>query len=244
MSGFFFGPIDSMEPIEVSAGASIEFARGSSELVTSGGVRYMQSGRRAPRTWTVGRIWQEPAWARTLTASAQGLLGECWLYDVAAARENMVPANLSVGTGPRVMTDGLPLQTLTAGHSVTVPVLAGRMYTISAWASADPGEIVFSYRQDAGELVSVPLTPGSGHRQASSSFMAPTSGLLTVTILVGNATGLRVRDGAPDGRYYSGHGTPCKVAVRDPGRALQMLTTSTFSDYEVTLLEVGTPGFM
>lgn len=243
MSGFFFGPLGAMIPMEVSAGVQVESGRALSELVTSGGVRYAQQGRNAPRTWTVGRLWQEPAWARLLTAAAHGLLGDVWLYDVAAARENMVPASLASGSGIRLPTDGLPLGSHAAGHTVTVPVLAGRLYTVSAWAGGSAGANVMSFKLGTGATEFVKSPPGTGHRQATGTIRTPSDGLLTVTLLAIGMTGLRVHDGPPDGRFYAGHGTPCKVAIQDPERTLQLVSEDTTrSDYQVTLLEVGKPG--
>ena len=243
MSGFFFGPLGGMIPVEVSAGVSVSASRGQSELITSGGVRYVQRGRSAPRTWTVGRLWQEPGWARLLSAATHGLLDECWLYDVAAARENMVPAPLAVGTGIKLPTDGIPLGSHAAGHSVTVPVLAGRLYTVSAWAGGSSGVNVMSFKLGSSATEYVKSPPGTGHRQATGTIRTPADGLLTVTLLAIGMTGLRVHDGPPDGRFYAGYGTPCKVAIQDPEQTLQLVSgDTTRSDYQVTLMEVGKPG--
>lgn len=108
MASHFFGPLGSMERLVVSAGITTETARASSEFVSSGGVRYVQRGRTAPRSWTVGRQYQGPDWARLLGLAAHGLLEQCWLYDVAAARENMIPARLSAGGGVRRRRNLLP----------------------------------------------------------------------------------------------------------------------------------------
>lgn len=245
MDTFFLGPLGSMQPVEVSKNLPISTQRGSSELITSGGVRYVQQGRRAPRSWVFSHNWQDPLWARLLSAAAHGLLGDVWLYDVAAARENMVPATLASGTGIRLPTDGLPLSSHAAGHTVTVPVLAGRLYTVSAWVGGSAGANVMSFKLGTGATEFVKSPPGTGHRQATGTIRTPSDGLLTVTLLAIGMTGLRVHDGPPDGRFYAGHGTPCKVVVQDPERTLRLVSRDmTRSDYQVTLMEVGKPGII
>lgn len=243
MDTFFLGPLGSMQPVEVSKNMPISTQRGSSELITSGGVRYVQQGRRAPRSWVFSHNWQDPYWARFLTAAAHGLMDECWLYDVATARENMVPASLAVGSGIKLPTDGIPVGSLAPGHSVTVPVLAGRLYTVSGWCSAPVGSNVMTYQMAGGSVEYVKASPGESHRQSTGTIRTTTDGLLTVTLLVVGTTGLRVHEGAPDGRFYTGYGTPCRVAVQDPERTLRLVSQDmTRSDYQVTLLEVGKPG--
>lgn len=242
MSSHFFGPLGSMTEVVVSSGVTAETARGFSEFVSAGGVRSVQVGRAAPRSWTVGRVWQGPEWARILTAAAHGLLPQCWLYDVAAARENMLPAWQSAGAGAAVVADGLPLKALAVGHSVTVPLLAGRMYTVSVWSALAVGTSLLSYKLGAGAAVVVSAPPGAGSRCATGTLTPAADGLLVVTVTGAAVAGLRVHDGAPDGRFYAGHGTPCKVAVKDPAQTLQTVADQVRSDYQITLLEVGKPG--
>lgn len=243
MAAFLFGPLGGMVPLRVSRGVNDSPARSMSELVTSGGVRYVQRGRRAPRTWQVGRAYEGPGWAALLTDAAHGLLGQCWLYDVAAARENMVPAELSAGAGLPVMVDGRPMGALPAGHTSMVQVLAGRTYTVSLWSAAAAGTTVASFLRSPNLLTLVTAPPGTGARSCAASFTPLADGLVTVTVPNGNTSGLRVHEGGPDGRFYSGHGTPCKVAVQDPQRTLELVVDrETRSAYQVTLMEVGKPG--
>lgn len=238
MASHFFGPLGAMERLTVSAGVSTETARAYSEFVSSGGVRHVQRGRAAPRTWTVGRLYQGPDWARILSMAAHGLLPQCWLYDVAAARENMVPAQLAAGSGAPVLVGGLPLGGLPVGHVVSVPVLAGHTYSVSAWCAVDAE--MLAYVSGGGPSIPVESLGGSG----SASFTALEDEILTVTVTRAGVSGLRINDGPFDGRFYAGHGTPCKVAVQDPQRTLQLVTERVRSDYQVTLLEVGKPGLI
>lgn len=241
MAAFLFGPLGGMVPVRVSAGVSVEPARALSEFVTSGGVRYVQRGRRAPRTWQVGRAYEGPGWAALLADAAHGLLGQCWLYDVAAARENMVPAELSAGTGSPVMVDGRRMGALADGHTATVQVLAGRTYTVSLWSAVAAGATVATLAGSTTGAVKAP--PGTGSRSCAASFTPLTDGSATLTVSASGASGLRIHEGGPDGRFYSGYGTPCKVAVQDPARTLELVVDrDTRSAYQVTLMEVGKPG--
>lgn len=236
MASHFFGPLGAMDRLIVSAGDATETARAQSEFVTSGGVRYAQRGRAAPRTWTVGRLYQGPDWARLLSLAAHGLLPQCWLYGVAEARENMIPAQLAAGTGVPVLVAGLPMGALTVGHRVQVPVLAGRLYSVSAWCTA-AGQML-TYQMGAGPVVAVDSLNGSG------TFTPLEDAILTVTVTGANVSGLRVHEGYFDGTFHAGYGTPCKVAVHDPERTLHLVTEQVRSDYTITLMEVGKPGLI
>lgn len=241
MATFLFGPLGGMVPLKVSRGVSDSPARSMSELVTSGGVRYVQRGRRAPRTWQVSRAYEGPGWAALLADAAHGLIGQCWLYDVAAARENMVPAELSAGAGAPVVVAGRPMGALPIGHAATVRVLAGRTYTVSLWSAAAAGATVAALTGSSTGTVKVP--PGSGARSCALSFTPLTDGTATVAVSAAGASGLRIHEGGPDGRFLSGYGTPCKVAVQDPQRTLELVVDrETRSAYQVTLMEVGKPG--
>lgn len=226
-----------MIPLVVSAGVPVQAGRGFSEFVSSGGVRYVQQGRTAPRTWTVGRQWQEPRWVKLLSMAAHGMITDCWLYDVAAARENMLPATSSFGTGAPVPVEGINMGTLPAGHQVQVPVLAGRLYTVSGW-TLNAGTVLTA--SCSGVNITVEAVAGL----AEASFTPTSDSILTVIVPQSGLSGLRVHDGAPDGRFMPGHGTPCKVAVQDPAQTLRLVTDSTYADYEATIYEVGKPGLI
>lgn len=244
MSGFYFGPLGGMVPLVVAAGVQVETARASSEFVSSGGVRYVQRGRAAPRTWNVSRQWQEPEWARMLDLAAHGLIGESWLYDVAGARENMIPAYMTAGTGGTVKVAGISLGAVSQTQLVRVPVLAGRLYTLSAWADYPVNTRVASYQINSDPVLPVGTPPGAGDRYSAASFTVPTDSIVSIRATQDRVSGLRLHDGPPDQAFYAGHGTPCRVAVSDPGKVLQMVRETAFSDYDVTLQEVGKAGFV
>lgn len=236
MTSHYFGPLGSMVPLSVSVGATVESARGSSEFISSGGVRYVQQGRVAPRTWLISRSWQTSEWVRMLEMAAHGLLGTCWLYDVAAAKANMVPAKYSAGDEPPVLVDGLKLGAVAPGTYFELPVLAGRLYSLSAWRETDGQMLTYRLSGQAPQVLSSAL--GNGGK----SFVPEVDSVLTITVPGAGVSGIRVVDGNWDGTYRSSSGTPCKVAVQDPSVALQLVTEQTRADYSVTLLEVGSPG--
>lgn len=236
MSGFYFGPLGGMVPLVVAAGVQVETARASSEFISSGGVRYVQRGRAAPRTWNVSRQWQEPEWARMLDLAAHGLIGESWLYDVAGARENMIPASMSAGSGATVLVNSIPMGALKVGHQVSLPVLAGRLYSVSAWSLTSSNVAnVFLDGTQSGSVI-----PSNG--MGSYSFTPQKDSIAKIVVTGSSVSGLRMNEGAFDGKFTAGHGTPCRVFVRDPSRTLQLVAGETRSDYQVALVEVGKPG--
>lgn len=242
MSAFLFGPLGSMRPVIASRGVSVLHGRGFSEFVSSGGVRHVQAGRSAPRTWTLGRLWKEPEWARLFGLAAHGLVGQCWIYDVAIARENMIPARLATDGEPVVLVNGLPMGGLIAGHEVTVPVLAGRVYTVAVWATGAPGSTAAQYKLGSGSYLNIVGPEGAGARQCAAAFTPAEDTAVTLRVPGAGVSGATVHEGAPRGDFYATSGTPCKVAVQDPQRVLQLVTDQHIkSDYEVTLLEVGRP---
>jgi len=245
MTAFLFGPLGYMQPLgEVRPGVTRAPSRARGELVTVGGVRYVQKARHAPRQWDIEYAWITPDVVRILAAAAQGILADCWLYDVAAARANMLPAYLTAGPGSPVLVAGLPLGALAVGTVATVPVLAGRTYTVSAWSAHASGQAAFTYKLGAGATVNATAPAGSGVRVSSVSVIPPADQTLTVTVSAGaGVSGLRVHEGAPDGDWFPGHGTPCRVDVIDPQAVLQLVEDGHgVADYTISLQEVGIPG--
>lgn len=237
-SPFYFGPLGRMERVWLDPGVEIQTSRGLSEWISSGGTRHVQLGRTAPRIWAGASEDQLPATIRLIGLAAHGLLDQCWLYDVAEARENMVPAGLSAGSGIPVPVDGLVMGALPPGQVVYLPVLAGRLYSVSAWRAAS-GTMV-TYQVGSAPKVTVESFNGSG----GASFTPIQDSILTLVVTGPGVSGLRAVDGDWDGTYQAGYGTPCKVAVQDPVRTLQLVTEQVRSDYSVTIMEVGKPGHL
>lgn len=242
MSSHFVGPLGAMVPMVVSAGVGLETGRPRGELVTTGGVRWAQQSRRAPRTWTVGRLWQDPSWARMLQYAAQGIVKDCYLYDVAVARQNMLRSSECVGSGASVLVDGVPMGALATGTGPRAYLLAGRTVHVSCWTNAIPEAGVLSFTH-AGNTLTLQAPPGEGSRYAYATYTPMSDGVLTTQIL-GSISGLRVHEGTPDRSFQATQGTPCLVDVQDPSESLQLVVDEqTRIDYQVTLLEVGQPTF-
>ena len=242
MSSHFVGPLGAMMPMCVSVGVGLETGRPRGELVTTGGVRWAQQARRAPRSWSVGRLWQEPSWARMLNYAAQGIIKECYLYDVAVARQNMLRSSECVGSGASVLVDGVPMGALATGAGPRAYLLAGRTVVVSCWTSAIPGAGVLSFTH-AGKTITLTAPPGTGARYAYAVYTPMSEGVLTTNI-TGVISGLRVHEGSPDRSFQVTQGTPCLVEVVDPSESLQLVVDGqTRIDYQVTLNEVGQPTF-
>lgn len=242
MHTHYVGALGHMTPIELKRGASIATARPRGSFTTTGGVRIMQAARNAPRTWNVSHDFQDPAWARVLHYAAQGMIPECYLYDVAVARQNLLRSSECVGSGASVLVDGVPMGALSTGPGPRAYLLAGRTVNISCWTNAIPGAGVLSFTH-AGETISIPAPDGEGSRYVYATYTPPIDGVL-VTQVTGSVSGLRIHEGDPDRHFQSTLGTPCLIAVEDPAQTLQIvLTGRTEIDYQVTLLEVGEPTF-
>lgn len=241
MSSHFVGPLGAMVPMIVSAGGGIETSRPRGELVTTGGVRWAQQARRAPRSWTLSQLWQDPSWARMLQYAAQGIVKDCYLYDVAVARQNLLRSSECVGSGTPVLVDGVPMGALSTGAGPRAYLLSGRTVVVSCWTSATYGAGVLSFTH-AGKTTTLTAPPGTGTRYAYATYTPMSEGVLTTNI-TGVLSGLRVHEGAPDRSFQTTQGTPCLVEVVDPSESLQMVADQTRVDYQVTLNEVGQPTF-
>ena len=226
-----------MTDLVVAPGVSPANGRGFEDFTTMGGTRSVQRGRKNPRSWSVSRPWQQPGFARLLGLAAHGLGGDMCLYDRACARQNLVPATRAVGDGALVTVAGLSLGAV-LWKTIQVPVLAGRVYTISAWAASGSP---LTAAVPGGSATAMPTVTGG---VSTRTFTAASAGYVTLTRTTQVTSGVRIHEGQPDGTFYATEGTPTTVAVRDPERTYQLVTdTETLIDYTVELLEVGTyPG--
>lgn len=238
-SAFSFGPLGAMTDLVVAPAVAVVNGRELKTTTTSRGVRWAQRARRNPRTWTVSRPWRDPAWARLLSLAAHGVGGDMWLYDRACARQNMLPATASVGTGASITTTDGPLGSVT-WTTQQVGVIPGRTYTISGWSGVSGTRtLTGQWRTKSGTLLgSVTLTGVSGLGSVTAT--APVDAAYILLSRVGSWTGVRVHEGVADGGFFLTEGTPSRVAVADPQRTYQMITDdATATDYEVTIMEVG-----
>lgn len=239
-AAFNFGPLGAMTALVVAPAPSIEREGSLSRFTSSGGVSYFQRPKRRPRSWTVSRPWKDQRFIKHLERAAHGLLGEVFLYDRAVARRNMLPAELAGLPGAGVVVDGAPMAPVT-WTIVKVPLLAGRLYTISCWSpgSVSPLTVAFTGPGTRGPMA----TPDHLGR-AQMSFTPTVDGTLTLTRGTQIVSGVRVHEASPDGAFYATSGTPCRVAVEIPDETYQMiLDRETRIDYQVTLREAGRTGY-
>jgi hypothetical protein len=216
------------------------------------GVQRIQVAAYAPRTWTVNGASLSPAGFRYLLTAAQPQMGlDLWLLDTAAARANMLHPSQTVGafTANTVAVDGWPLPAFSSGSGtdadvvLTIPVIGGQAYTLAIWTAATTGTVLTYSGAASGSITG----SGAGITRRTASLTPASSGTLTITVkgnLAALSSGLRLFEGADDSvAWLPGHGTPCRVRVDDPTRALQFLLSGQgLSDYSTTLREVGVPG--
>lgn len=131
MTGFYLRVNGSWLPLDgVQSGVNISSQRASSEIVSVGGVRHVQYAPRVARTWDMDFGYATPEAVAAIELAAADQSGEVWLWDEAAARQNMLPQSaLGNPRNPIVTVAGLPLRSLTTGPStitetVSVPAAA------------------------------------------------------------------------------------------------------------------------
>jgi hypothetical protein len=258
---FLLGQMGSLATIPgVQRSVTVSSERSSREDVTLGGTRVVQVAPRAPRSWSITLSpWTTPATVALLEAAAQGLLGEVWLLDVAAARANMLPPEGTAGTsGTAIVVPGfgamfpVPYSTV-----ITLPVLPSTNYRFSAFSSIATTLTFATIRTytAAGGLVATSSwqsVAGTGVREHPKVVTTgSTVAYLTITMAVSTypATALRVAQAttgstfADAGGFLPGRGTPCRVRVDDPQQVLQQVVAGHGrSDFTIELREVGASG--
>ena len=154
-------------PLEgVQAGVGYGIERPSSATTTVGGVRRIQSARRATRDWTLDFGQATPDAVTALKIAASGDATDVQLWDESIARENLLdPLPLAARPGyPVIDCGGMPLVSLTAGEeaahtSAEVALKAqatlreGDGSLVWDWLTLSPGEM------EALVKVTVPPTP-------------------------------------------------------------------------------------
>lgn len=160
-----------------------------------------------------------------------------------------------LGRGPALLIN-YRYTALAPAKPSRVHLRGGQPYTISTWVAtaltSAQAVIEWVFTGASGALtsgtVSTPPGPRTGPVQAADTFTPTEDGVLALAIrttaLSGEASGLRVHEGTPDGRFYAGRGTPCRVEVFDPASTLKLWRAGEqrSSDYTVQLVEVGVPG--
>jgi hypothetical protein len=244
----------------VQRSVTVASERPSREDVTLDGTRVVQMGPRAPRSWSIALSpWTTPTTVARLEAAAQGLLGEVWLLDVAAARANMLPPEATAGTsGTLIAVPGFgAMFPVPSSTVITLPVLPSTNYRLSAYSSVASALTLATIRTytAADALVATTLwqsVAGTGVRDHPKTLLTgATVAYLTISVDAGAnpATALRVAQAvtgttyADAGGFLPGRGTPCRVRVVDPQQVLQQVVSGHGrSDFTVELREVGASG--
>jgi hypothetical protein len=183
---------------DVQAGAQRSATRPAREQTMMSGVRRVQSSRRTAREWQLTLApWSRPETVAVLESAAQGMLGEVWLHDEAAARVNMLAADYCSGL-PNAFASRLgssgnypPMWAIPSGQAVAVRLRSGTLYRLTGLTDATAGATVGTISTPATSI----LAPaGTGLREFSLTFTANTSVASTViTVTAADlVTGLRL----------------------------------------------------
>jgi hypothetical protein len=235
-----------LEIDEVDLGSKFAGARAVSEWTSLGGVRRRQRSARMSRVWSWNLSSASAQTARWVVLAAQGLAGEVWLYDLAAAQANMLDPRDVVGRvsgQPTISVDGVAMRTFAAGYTLTRKLRAAQIYTLSGWTSHTHGVAIGTYDVGAG-AVDIVAPAGAGSRYWEIVFTPTADVTATFVVTVASKTsGLRLTEGARVDtiRFMPGENTPCQVSVDDPERTLKFLFSGQLplTDYTVSLVEVG-----
>jgi hypothetical protein len=224
------GPLGSLTDIPDVAPVQVSTERSTSELVTLGGRRYVQSAPRAPRSWSVNCTYLTPAQAAFLVGCAQGtMVGALYLLTSDGAVANLLPPHLAapgsggdtslgpVSTSPAsvTVTGQGPMRAaasaVAAGSwSQTVPVRPSVALALSCWAAA--GSSIAS----ATSVLEWRTVDAAGTQLATGNVTATSTATTvraTATFTPGaTAAGVQVRTAATTGRAITAlrltEGTP------------------------------------
>lgn len=101
---------------DVQSGVQVQSDRSGSEFTSVGGVRHVQYAPKRARSWNLDFGHAGPESVRALVLAAGGQSGDVWLFDEAAARQNLMPDS-AIGDARNqiVIVDGLPVRSITSG---------------------------------------------------------------------------------------------------------------------------------
>lgn len=228
-------------PLEgVTPGVGTSTARPTSDLVTVDGVRFVQRARRGPREWSLDFTYAPAAAVTALRVACE--VDDVWFSDASAASANMLTPRDCHGTDATadVLDCGsIPLRVLPVGHGASVEVRSGVLYRLGYFtasaAGVDVGDVAFP-----GGTVALDASSGTAPPRRDVSFTPTSNGTATVTVSSNDVSGLQVTEGALPAAWVPGERVPCRVAVVDPERTLNMLHGGAYrSDFSVTVREVG-----
>lgn len=243
-------------------GRSVSVERGGRTLVTLAGVRHVQRGPRAPRTWEVSHGWRTPDSVAYLVACAQGAVrGPLHLLTSDAARTNLLAPHVAApcAGGDRalgepsvaaVLVDSVPmvgasLPAVLGGWVGPFAIRPATTLALSVWASSAGAALAWRTVSASGVQVATGTVTAAavtgGFRGAASIVPGVAAGIeFRLPVGVGRSVaGLRLTEGPHDATWMPGAGG-ATVVVDDPGQSLLAVWDSDVrSDYSVTLREVG-----
>lgn len=228
---------------DVDADVPVEVDRSSSEFVTLGGTRYIQSAHRFARSWRLGYSLLNASVGKWLDYAATNP-GQVWLLDVVAAQQNMLDPRDTKGTSATlVAVDGGPqLPTFAAATTCTRKVRAGVTYYLSYTTTHTAATTIGTYNAGAGS-VNITSPAGTGARRGSTSFTPASDGTVTITWTVANkTTAARLTEGDVDDLgFLEGKNTPCQVSVSDTSQTMSQAFNDrlALSNFAYLLREVG-----
>lgn len=213
------GPLGGLREIPSEPTLQVTAERPSSSWVTLGARRVVQRAARAPRTWEFPLTHCSPADLAYLRALAEGAApGPIYLYAEAAARTNLLPADiaapgamgvsglrgaggaaLAVGTvlapiqGALVSVAAVTGQAAAGDWSQTVPLPLGS-YSLVCWASGTGDVLAWRSVDASGAQVStgtLSAASSAGAFRATGS-VSVSGGAVGVQVRVPSAAGRRV----------------------------------------------------
>lgn len=161
-----------LELPELQAEMEISVSRPSSATESVGGVVRTQVASRSSRVWPFRFTQDSASVVRYLTLAAQGLVGDVFLYDAAAAQVNMLDPRDCIGRDalqPTIPVDLIPLRTFAAGYTLAMKLRAGVQYHLSGTTTHTAGATIATYNLGAG-VVNIVAPAGTGSCRWSTSF--------------------------------------------------------------------------
>ncbi|TDE02829.1 hypothetical protein [Jiangella asiatica] len=263
MSSTWIGRLGALQEIRCPAPVEAPVERPSTPRLNLAGMRSIQRAPRSARRWTLSLAWATPAEVAALVELESGSLANpsvpTYWYDPYAAATNMLRPSVAapglwgdepyeaVGGGTltySVLGGALPLIDVPLGEAVApvVPVLEGRTYTASTFASASSHVGLRWVDADGVTLSTTAGSTGTGRLSATGAAPAGAGGVRVVLDpdVAGNFNRVQLTETATVIDWLPGEGIP-RVSVSGMQRTHQAVWDdgTVRSDYTAELLEVG-----
>lgn len=263
MSSTWIGRFGALRELRCPAPVEAPVERPFSERLNLAGMRSVQRAPRSARRWTLSMTWATPWEVAALVELESGSLANpsapVYWYDPFAAATNMLRPSVAApglwGDDPyravggatlaySVLGGALPLIDVSLGEAEApvVPVLAGRTYAASAYASAS-SHVGLRWVDAAGVTLST-TTGSTGTGRLSVTGAAPVGAAGVRVVLhpdaAGNFNRVQLTESVTVTDWLAGEGIP-RVSVSGLQRTHQAVWEdgTVRSDYTADLLEVG-----